>query len=420
MKRVSFIFVILSLALGLQAQTNPKIASLVDKVYSIEGSHVTFVCAYNGTYYESVTVFVESNPDARSFKFANDSITQLTDSLKRLNNQAARPVYDAIRKTCRSLAQDAEESNLWEYHHDGTDSIKYAIMLKNGGSLYSLNKGNRRLIVDTFQQPLFPTLAGQEALKYEYNPMPRSNPQHYEHEDWPLKGQGQFDYRYDVDTVRGEIDPFDKKDYSRRIDRLLRNVANVTSRSIHLSHDSIISISSPNYFSPTLNNMAFYVNSTYDKGEYDEQNHWWAQRKLRPTSESKGMLYTTHSKELADSLLQQIVLTTKEYLKEHPHIRYKFYPKVRYEEALCPVFSGENGSGAVEDFRIFVHRDQNNEYHILTFDTKGELWIPLTWPELKTWKNGEATYYSRRMSEIEYSIYTRSREKEERTWDSPR
>ena len=82
MKRVSFIFVILSLALGLQAQTNPKIASLVDKVYSIEGSHVTFVCAYNGTYYESVTVFVESNPDARSFKFANDSITQLTDSLK--------------------------------------------------------------------------------------------------------------------------------------------------------------------------------------------------------------------------------------------------------------------------------------------------------------------------------------------------
>ena len=112
MKRVSFIFVILSLALGLQAQTNPKIASLVDKVYSIEGSHVTFVCAYNGTYYESVTVFVESNPDARSFKFANDSITQLTDSLRHLKNQAARPVYDAVRKTCRSLAPDAEQSNL--------------------------------------------------------------------------------------------------------------------------------------------------------------------------------------------------------------------------------------------------------------------------------------------------------------------
>ena len=132
------------------------------------------------------------------------------------------------------------------------------------------------------------------------------------------------------------------------------------------------------------------------------------------------MLYTTHSKELADSLLQQIVLTTKAYLKKHPHIRHKFHPKVRYEEKLCPVFSGENGSGAVEDYRIFVHRDQNNEYHILTFDTKGELWIPLEWPELKTWKNGEATYYSRKMSKTEFSIYTRSREKEERTWESPR
>ena len=403
MKRVIFIFATLWLTLGLQAQTNPKIASLVDKVYSIEGSHVTFVCAYDGTYYKKGLKL--NSKGIVTFTPAQDYMMTLI----RLNNQAARPVYDAIRKTCRSLAQDAEESNLWEYHHDGTDSIKYAIMLKNGKSLYSLNKGNRRLIVDTFQQPLFPTLAGQEALKYEYNPMPRSNPQHYEHEGWPLKGQGQFDYRYDVDTVRGEIEPFDKKDYSKRIDRLLSNAANVTSRSIHLSHDSIVS------FNPTLNNMVFYVHAPYQRGDYDEQTHRWVIRTLRPTSESKGMIYTTHSKEQADYLLQQIVLTTKA-----PHIRYKFYPKVRYEEKLCPVFSGENGSGAVEDYRIFVHRDQNNEYHILTFDTKGELWIPLEWPELKTWKNGEATYYSRKMNGIEFSIYTRSREKEERTWESPR
>lgn len=415
MKRVNIILTTLWLALSLQAQTNPKIASLVDKAYSIEGSDVTYLCGYNGTYYESVTIFLESNPDARSIKFANDSITQLTDSIIRLNNQAARPVYDAIRKTCRSLAQDADESNMWEYHHDGTDSIKYAIMLKNGKSLYSINRGSWRMIVDSYQQPLFPTLTGQEALKYEYNPiMPIKDSQQYEHEDWPLKGQGQLDYRYDVDTVRGEIEPFDKKDYSKRIDKLFSNVPNVTSRSIHLSHDSITS------FSPNTNMMAFYVHAPYQRGDYDEQTHRWVTRRLRPTSESKGMLYTTHSKELADSLLQQIVLTTKAYLKKHPHIRHKFHPKVRYEEKLCPVFSGENGSGAVEDYRIFVHRDQNNEYHILTFDTKGELWIPLEWPELKTWKNGEATYYSRKMSETEFSIYTRSREKEERTWESPR
>ena len=104
MKRVNIILTTLWLALSLQAQTNPKIASLVDKAYSIEGSHVTYLCGSNGTYHESVTIFLVSNPDARSIKFANDSITQLTDSIIRLNNQAARPVYDAIRKTCRSLA----------------------------------------------------------------------------------------------------------------------------------------------------------------------------------------------------------------------------------------------------------------------------------------------------------------------------
>jgi len=416
MRRVNIILTTLWLALNLQAQTNPKIASLVDFVYSIEGSHVTYVCGYNGTYYESVTIFLESNPDARSFKLANDSITQLTDSIKRLNDQAARPVYDAIRQTCRSLAQDADDSNMWEFHRDGIDSIKYAIMLKKGKSLFpsSSNRGSWRMIVDTFQQPLFPTLADQEALKYEFSSSPTRDPKHYELRDWPLNGQGQLDYRYDVDTVREEIEPFDKKDYRERIDKLLNKVSNVTSRTIHLSHDSISS------FSPNTNNMAFYVHAPYQRGDYDEQTHRWVTRRIRPTSESKGMLYTMHSKELADSLLHEIVLTTKAYLKEHPHIRHKFYPKVRYEEKLCPVFSGENGSGAVEDYRIFVHRDQNNEYHILTFDTKGELWIPLTWPELKSWKNGEATYYSRKMSEPEFNIYTRSREKEERTWESPR
>lgn len=409
MKRVFIIFTTLWLALGLQAQTNPKIASLVDLTYSIEGTHVTHLCGYDGTYYESVTIFLQPRPYLRTFKFDNDSITQLTDSLQRLETQAARPVYDAIRQTCHSLAKDADESNIWEYHHDGIDSIKYAIMLKNGKNLSpSLDNGNLRLIVDSYTGIFHSTLSGQEALKYEYSPLPTSDPKHYELRDWPLNGVGQLDYRYDVDTVRGVIEHFDKKDYRRRIDQLLGNVDNVTSRSIHLSHDSICTIS------PNTNIMAFYVNAPYQRGDYDEQTHRWVTRWLRPTSESKGMLYTTHSKELADSLLQQIVLTTKAYLKEHPHIRYKFYPKVRYEEALCPVFSGENGSGAVEDYSIFVHRDQNNEYHILTFDTKGELWIPLEWPELKTWKNGEATYYSRKMSGIERTIYTRSREKEDR------
>ena len=416
MKRVNIIFTTLWLALSLQAQTNPKIASLVDKAYSIEGSHVTYLCGYDGTYYESVTIFIQPRPGVRIFKFDNDSITQLTTSIQRLETQAARPIYDAICQTCRSLAQDADESNMWEYHRDGIDSIKYAIMLKQGKSLFPINydKGSWRMIVDSYTGMFSSTLSGREALKYEYSSSPTPNPKHYELRDWPLNGVGQLDYRYDVDTVRGEIEPFDKKDYRRRIDQLLGNVANVTSRTIHLSHDSIIS------FSPSTNMMAFYVNAPYQRGDYDEQTHRWVTRRLRPTSESKGILYTTHSKELADSLLHEIVLTTKAYLKKHPHIRHKFYPKVRYEEKLCPVFSGENGSGAVEDYRIFVHHDQNNEYHILTFDTKGELWIPLEWPELKTWKNGEATYYSRKMSGLEVSIYTRSREKEERTWDSPR
>ena len=415
MKQIIITLSILCMGIGGWAQTNPNIARLVDEAYSIEGSNVKYFCSYDGYYHEIVNLFLQPDPEKKSPLFANDSIRHLTDSIIRLHNQAARPIYDAIRKTCQSLAQNAVESHLWEYHHNGTDSIKYAIFVQKGNN--SVPKGvSKYALNDFFHTDLsyYHTLVSQEArklvsqesLKYEYYTWERKNRQDYPNGYWPLKGWGQLDYCYDVDTVMGEIKHFDKEGYRSMIENLLNNTMQVTSRPLYFSHDSICPIS------PNDINMVFYVRPASQKGKYDEKTKQWTITTIRPQSESHGILYTMHSKELADSLLQQIISSTKSYLKEHPHIRYKFYPKVRYEEALSPVFTGENGTGAVEDYRIFVHHDQRGEYHILTFDTKGELWIPLAWPELKTWKNGEATYYSRKMSELELTIYTRNREQE--------
>ena len=408
MKQIIITLSILCMGIGGWAQTNPKIARLVDEAYSIEGSHVKFFCGYNGTYYESVNLFLQPNPEKLVPYFANDSVTHLTDSLKHLENQAAQRIYHAIRKTCQSLAQDAAKTSMWEYHYKGIDSIKYAILLKTGDCISpsDYSEFHKRDLYDTDLKN-FHTLAGKESLKYEYHPWRWKEEEAYRQGNWPLKGWGQLDYRYAVDTVRGEVEYFDKKDYGRRIEAVLNQARDVSSRTIHLSHDSICSFP---------HDLVFCVYSPHGVGKYDEKTKQRNVTLLHHQSESHGILYTMHSKEQADSLLQQIISTTKSYLKEHPHIKYKFYPKARYEEALSPVFTGENGTGAVEDYRIFVHHDQRGEYHILTFDTKGELWIPLAWPELKTWKNGEATYYSRKMSELELTIYTRSRWREEREY----
>lgn len=417
MKKISIISIVTWLALSIQAQTNPHIASLVDFVYSIEGSNATYLRGYNGTYYENVTIYLQSAPNllSRSFKYSNDSIAQLDRNRTRLQIQVARPIYDAIRETCHSLARNAENSNMWEYHHNGTDSIKYDIMLREGENISpnNLTINNMGWYPTGFSIIKFPRLNGLEALQYEYIPEFGENPQRYEDGRWPLQGWGLFNYHYTAQEREG-IEHFDKKEYSRMIDQLLSNADCTTSRPIHLSHEANCS------FSPNLNNMAFFVDSPYERGDYDPQTHRWIKKRGRPQSESLGVLYTTHSKEVADSLLQQIIQITESYLKEHPHIRYEFSPKVRYEDALSTVFTGENGSGAVEDYRIFVHRDQNDEYHILTFDTKGELWIPLTWPDLKSWENGNATYYSPPRSEVALSWYTGSRERVRKKWDTSR
>jgi len=412
MKRVIIILTAIWFTLNLQAQTNPKIAGLVDYACSVEGSHVKYFCGYNGTYYESVYLFLEPRFDKFVPNFANDSITHLTDSLKQLELKAGRPIYNAIRRTCQSLSRDAEESYMWESHLNGKDSIKYTILLKKGDiiSPNSISNTTHRELYDSNLRN-FHTLVGKESLKFEFGSYYRYKEPTFPEGERPLDGWGQLDYRYAVDTVRGEIEHFDKKGYRIRIEKLLSNTNHLTSRPIYLSHDST-------YLS--VGDMVYFVNSPHGVGKYNEQKKDWDVKYLRPQSETEGIIYTTHSKEVADSMLHLIVSSTKAYLKEHPHIRYKFYPKARYEETLSPVFTGENGTGAVEDYRIFVHRDQNNEYHILAFDTKGELWIPLEWPELKSWKNGQASYYSRKMSKLDLTVYTRSRDMEERGWDSSR
>ena len=41
-----------------------------------------------------------------------------------------------------------------------------------------------------------------------------------------------------------------------------------------------------------------------------------------------------------------------------------------------------------EDYTIYIH-NYRDEYNLLVLDTKGDLWLPVEWPSMKSWKNGK-------------------------------
>ena len=44
-----------------------------------------------------------------------------------------------------------------------------------------------------------------------------------------------------------------------------------------------------------------------------------------------------------------------------------------------------------EDISLFIHNCRD-DYNLLVLDTKGDMWLPVEWPSMKSWKNGEVVY----------------------------
>ena len=71
-------------------------------------------------------------------------IIQTYDSINTFRRQQMENALDSIRLTFASLGKDASESYLYEYHKDGTDTIKYSLAFRQEeDSLYSSRYGNQ-------------------------------------------------------------------------------------------------------------------------------------------------------------------------------------------------------------------------------------------------------------------------------------
>ena len=116
--------------------------------------------------------------------------------------------------------------------------------------------------------------------------------------------------------------------------------------------------------------------------------------------ETNGTLYIIPSdqKGFAEQVLKDIDATTLKYILLHPEQTYEykyntFFNSINYmprwgQEMLRTTTLNKDG---IQNF-VYIGADEKG-YYFLLLDTKGSLWFPKEFSSLKSFVNGEKTYY---------------------------
>ncbi len=375
MKRIAFALCATIVSLSTMAQGtllkrlqgNPKIDSLAIYAYNIGTDVPEWIYSYDGKYHKTVniqcTLTNDFQPTPATGDPKKDLQNQKLDSIRQDRINREHQVYEAIRNTCKALTDNALESYAWEYHRNGVDSVRYAIVIgeyQNGDTLTTFR--HKR---DVYYE------CAPELVSFNYNSYPYNDKS-----PWSPKGFGYFRYEYTPDSVykpNKDIVPFNKEAYTRLIQPILEQEG-ITSRQFYVYNDSTYTI--------------------VRKG-FKEDDFVMRMQTLEPKqtkSETRGTVYTLHSRAQANAVLDQIVKATWKYLEDNSGFWFDFHPYNGFGYSrLNELFDGKCLTRIRSFFHIYLH-NFGEEYNIMIVEGKGDMMIPAEWAVLKSWKNGKVTY----------------------------
>jgi hypothetical protein len=374
MKRIVFALCAISIALSTMAQGtlqkrlqgNPKVDNLVNEVTALSGNpDVSYY--FDGKSHKTVGIFCnlmnDFQPTPPTGDSKKDAQNHVMDSIRQDRINQGRKVYEAIRNTCKALTDKATESYSWEYHRDGVDSVRYTIAIgeyQNGDTMTIYH--NQR-DVQYYNAP--------ELLSFYYNAFA-----HNDGNPWGAKGYGYFRYEYTPDSVfmpKKDIVPFDKDAYMKEILPIL-NQKGITSRQFYVYNDSTFTI------------------VRKDRKEDDFVLREQTNEPMQTKSETRGTVYTLHSKAQAYAVLEQIVKATWDYLEGNSGFWYSFHPYNDYGNwKLNELFESKYLTRIPSFFHIYLH-SFGEEFNIMIVEGQGDMMIPAEWAVVKSWKNGKVTY----------------------------
>lgn len=346
MKRIAFALGLAIVSLGMVAQgtlekrlqSNQKIDSLISEVYRSEGTpNVTYM--YDGKLHKTVYMSCVVMEDREN------------------------KTYEAIRNTCKALTDDAKECYVWEYHRNGVDSVRYAIAIGEYQKGDAMRSYKNQREVYYYNAP--------ELVSFRYDPFPNNNDTQLK-----IKGYAHFRYEYTPDSVfkpSKEIVPINKEAYAKLLQPILKKEG-ITSRQFYVYHDST------------------YTIVRKDKHEDDFVLREKTDDPKQQKSETKGTVYTMHSKALANEVLDKIRKVTLDYLEENTGFWFTYHPYIGYGNRLLTEFFESMYLKRVPDFYRIYLQHMDEEYNIIIVEGSGDMMIPAEWAIIKSWKNGKVTY----------------------------
>lgn len=306
----------------------------------------------------------QSAIDSTMSEAALRRIVHQYDSINHLRRQHLTQALDSIRTTFARLGKDASESYLYEYHKDGTDTIKYSLAFRRDDGALRTYRYNNSVYFNN---------AGEVAL-FDYT---RSN----DSDGWGATDWGYYSHLYTIgnDISWDDMQPFDHAAFEALIAPALKaakKLKGAKAYPVYWRHDE--------GFNDDVGPNGNLVGKTVRQSDYGPNSHYGL---------TTGTLYFIPIQREAEAkaLYRQIDSLAHNFVDSHPeqYYTYTFSSDFRYGNLRDMVRGQDIKDDASYDLKTLA---DDNGFYILSINTKGELWIPRDWPRLKSYVNGERVY----------------------------
>ena len=339
-----------------QAQINPKMQALFEQLKELEEPpRITKTGGAGDLVRLNYSAHLYYSPEMFS---GGDSLT--LDSLLQDERGKLKRQLSAIRHTLDQLQEEAQESYHYEYHQGGNDTI-----------IYSMNLCQDTTRVLKYQSDNHTMFHSDEILWFSYQPY------------LPKKGfTGNLSYHVRVPDASLDTVPYTLTALTDDIARLFKQ-NRIKPRKGIWQHDKA------------------YSDSIWEKnrkdGNYDDFIRLISYDGYSREGVTEATIYTVprDKEQLAhqlfhslDSLAQKITNRQQDF-----HFRYN-YKTTLYDDRLWGSILNcyTEQKSQRECYSVDMAFDDFG-FHFIIAQTRGVEWVPRNWPSIKTFINGEKTYF---------------------------
>lgn len=283
------------------------------------------------------------------------------DSIYAIRQQQIPRALDSIRITFGLLAKEASESYMYEYHKNGTDTLKYALAFGQDNKTHFSSRDRTVLFIH-----------GGCVANFRYEK--RFNERYQGFEEF-----GAYNHAISIPNSVHDLCPFDINVFGALIQPFLKQLKKLKGAKtypVYWRHDD--------GFNDETGTGNLVSKTIYESGNGDNKH----------TGLTTGTHYFIPSKyeAEAETLCRHLDSLTHDYVDRHPEQLYRYHFASSFPNGkLKDIIEGPEFFQTPISYNLSCMRDEDG-FHILSITTESELWIPRDWQKLKSWINGKKIF----------------------------